>query len=140
MTQDSLRGASTERPLSCRIERVEDGKEFENKPLAGLSALRGKLPPGPEQEKDAEPQRAKSDGRFAAKVVCQREKKKRGGKTVTRVRGLLGDPAASAKELSKALGCGGSVDEGDVLLQGDQVRRVAKLLRERGAPNVIEGN
>jgi len=117
-----------------------------HKPLAGLSALRPKLPdqPGaggpPAGEKPGE---EPADKGLGAKLVVQRERKKRGGKTVTRVRGLelsADECAALAKELAKAMGCGTTVEQGEILLQGAQVSRAAAWLVKRGAGQVIEGN
>jgi translation initiation factor 1 (eIF-1/SUI1) len=123
----------------------EESDSFKNNPLAGLSALRGKLPDQPGANAP-EPERAPEEAEereLGAKLVVQRERKKRGGKTVTRVRGLelgVDECAALAKELAKAMGCGTSVEDGEILLQGAQVPRAAAWLRKRGAGQVIEGN
>jgi len=114
---------------------------FENKPLAGLAGLRGRLPAGEVQEADAEPEGL--DASLGAKIVVQRERKGRGGKTVTRVQGLEVDAAARArlmKELARAFGCGTRLEDGDILLQGAMVERVAGWLERHGAPRVIRGN
>ena len=72
------------------------------------------------------------------RVVLRREKKGRGGKTVTRVQGLPAGSAASyAKQMKKALGCGASVDGDDVLLHGTLTERGAAWLEARGAKAVI---
>lgn len=64
-----------------------------------------------------------------------REKKGRGGKTVTVVRQLALEPAALA-ELGRRLkiqcGSGGTVADGVLEIQGDHVERVMLALRERG--------
>ena len=116
---------------------------FKNKPLAGLSALRAKLPDQPGADAPPPKGGAADAGGLGGKIVVQRERKKRGGKTVTRVRGLelgTGECAALAKEIAKAMGCGTSVEDGEILLQGAQVPRMAAWLRKRGAGEVIEGN
>ncbi|QDU65342.1 translation initiation factor [Engelhardtia mirabilis] len=77
------------------------------------------------------------------KLVVQREKRGRAGKTVTRVSGLVGDPEALAllaRELKRALGCGASVEGTDVILQGAQTERAAKWLREQRGARVTIGN
>lgn len=77
----------------------------------------------------------------AAKIVVRRERKGRGGKTATRISGLPSERLLPlAEEMKRALGCGASVEEGDLLLLGDLVGRAAQWLRDRGAPRVIEGN
>ena len=64
-----------------------------------------------------------------------REKKGRGGKTVTLVRGLaLESPAllAMARQLKAACGSGGTVVDGVVEIQGDHVERVMAALQGHG--------
>ncbi|MCA9575618.1 MAG: translation initiation factor [Sandaracinaceae bacterium] len=75
------------------------------------------------------------------KLVLQREKKGRGGKTVTRVRGLPPDELPRwAGDLKRALGCGATVEGDDVVLLGDLVGRAADWLTARGAKQVVRGN
>ena len=63
------------------------------------------------------------------------ERKGRKGKTVTLISGFVGQ-SADLEELGKALkgrcGIGGSVKDGEVILQGELVERVVALLREMG--------
>ena len=103
---------------------------------------------------DAAPRKAPADAQApsgstdrqagrAGRVVVQREKKGRAGKTVTRVIGLeLGAEALAelARDLKRALGCGASVEQTEILLQGAQTDRVAALLRERLEVDVTIGN
>jgi len=68
-------------------------------------------------------------------VRVAREKKGRGGKTVTLVRGLaLESPAllAMARQLKAACGSGGTVVDGVVEIQGDHVERVMAALQGHG--------
>lgn len=74
------------------------------------------------------------------RLVVRREKKGRGGKTVTRVSGLEGGLDELARELKRALGSGASVEDSDVLLQGDQCQRAADWLRQRFGRDVTIGN
>jgi len=63
------------------------------------------------------------------------ENKGRGGKSVTVVRGLPLAPDALlvlARELRAACGCGGTVKDDVVEVQGDQRTRVEAFLVERG--------
>jgi translation initiation factor 1 len=65
----------------------------------------------------------------------RREKKGRGGKTVTVVRNLQlspGDLKALGKQLRQACGSGGTVKDGNVEIQGDHRERVAATLAELG--------
>lgn len=68
-------------------------------------------------------------------VRVARETKGRGGKAVTLVRGLALDPAALSslgKQLRTACGCGGTVKDGVIEVQGDHCERVLELLKAQG--------
>ncbi|MCA9533118.1 MAG: translation initiation factor [Myxococcales bacterium] len=115
-------------------------------PFAALDGLRGGLPVATLDSEDAVAPAAGPDPAHGAppklgKLVLQREKKGRGGKTVTRVRGLpVGELERWAGELKRALGCGATVEEGEVVLLGDLVGRAADWLETRGATRVVRGN
>ncbi len=69
------------------------------------------------------------------KAILQLEKKGRGGKTVTVVRGLvlsLDDLKALAKELKEACGTGGTVKDGSIEIQGDHRSRISAKLKALG--------
>lgn len=76
-----------------------------------------------------------------ARLVLRRERKGRAGKTVTRLTGrgdhTLEQPepalAALARDMRKALGCGATVDAGEIVLQGDIGERAAEWLETKGA-------
>lgn len=115
--------------------------------LSGLAALRDKLPPAPEQASHHTPDSKQDDKpnvyTRAKKLVVRRERKGHGGKTVTRVEGLNGSALeldGVAKDFKRALGCGATVDERDVLVQGDQSERIVAFLQTHGARQVIVGN
>lgn len=68
-------------------------------------------------------------------VRVRRETQKRGGKTVTTVRGLPLPPdalVALGKRLRTACGTGGTAKDGVLELQGDHVERVLALLVAEG--------
>ena len=69
------------------------------------------------------------------KLHVSMEKKGRGGKTVTLVRGFIGTED-DLKELGKLLktkcGVGGSVKDGEVIIQGDFKQRIIDLLKAEG--------
>ena len=100
--------------------------------LAGVSAE-----PAPAEAKPAAEEPATAIPRFAMKVVVRRQKKGRGGKTATRITGVLTERDAMAAELKKALGCGAVVEGEDIVLLGSLVDRAADWLEARGATRVV---
>ena len=81
------------------------------------------------------------------KLVVRRERKGRGGKTVTLVEGLpaLGDDGVAQllKRLRKALGCGASAEASEaglvLVLQGDQGERAVDFFQSLGVKRVVRG-
>jgi translation initiation factor 1 len=74
--------------------------------------------------------------------VLRLERKGRAGKEVTcaELRGLSSaDLAEWLKELKQRLGCGGSVENETIVLQGDQRQRLKTLLLERGVKSISSG-
>jgi translation initiation factor 1 len=63
------------------------------------------------------------------------DKRNRGGKTVTLIsgfRGKAGDLVALGKRLKVKCGAGGTVKDGEIILQGDLRQKAADLLAEEG--------
>lgn len=107
-----------------------------------FAALRGGLEPAPAAPGPPPPEpAAASPAKLTAKIVVRREKAGRGGKTITRIRGLPPERLEElASRMKKALGCGAVVEREDLLLLGSLVPRAASWLRAEGATRVIEGN
>ena len=81
----------------------------------------------------------KSRGR----VDLKRTTAGRGGKTVTIVTGFTGiglrEKEALEKNMRNACGCGGTVKDGDIEIQGDQRETIARILTEAGFRPVLAG-
>ena len=63
------------------------------------------------------------------------DRKMRGGKTVTLVRGFVGTSAdleTLGKKLKQKCGVGGSIKNGDIIVQGDFKQRILQLLSDEG--------
>lgn len=76
----------------------------------------------------------------SGKLVLRRERKGRGGKTVTVLSGLHLPPAdldRLARALRKGLGCGSTLEDGAVILQGDNIDRAKAWLLAHGAKTVV---
>ena len=77
------------------------------------------------------------------RVDIKRETGNRGGKTVTVVSGFVGiglpEKEQLAKKMRAACGCGGTVKEGQIEIQGDQRETVARILSEAGFRPVFAG-
>jgi len=83
--------------------------------------------------------KAKDRGR----VEIRRETGGRGGKTVTTASGFVGigqpEKEQLAKKMRAACGCGGTVKDGQIEIQGDQRETVARILMEAGFRPVFAG-
>ncbi len=101
--------------------------------LAGGAAVRGAA---------AGPVRVAASG-SRGRVDIRRETGNRGGKTVTVVTGFTGiglpEKEQLAKKMRAACGCGGTVKDGQIELQGDKREPVAKILAEAGFRPVFAG-
>ena len=71
------------------------------------------------------------------KLRLRMERSGRGGKTVTVVSNFIGKTAdleVLAKQLKNHCAVGGSVKDGEIILQGDFREKVATFLRSKGYP------
>ena len=69
------------------------------------------------------------------KLRLNMERAGRGGKTVTLVKGFVGseeDMSALCKLLKQKCGVGGSVKDGEIIIQGDCRQRLIGILRKEG--------
>ncbi|BEM09375.1 translation initiation factor [Serratia marcescens] len=90
------------------------------------------------KQEEVKPQRAKGDGI----VRIQRQTSGRKGKGVCLITGVDLDDAALDKlaaELKKKCGCGGSVKEGVIEIQGDKRELLKQLLEAKGMKVKLAG-
>jgi len=77
------------------------------------------------------------------RVDIKRTTAGRGGKTVTLVTGFVGiglpEKESLCKKMRSACGCGGTVKDGDIEIQGDQREKIAAILSEAGFRPVFAG-
>jgi len=110
--------------------------------LAGLPAAKPAAGPGePGRPGSATP--ATAQVRNRGRVDIKRTTAGRGGKTVTIVTGFIGigppEKESLAKKMRNACGCGGTVKDGDIEIQGDQREKIAQILTEAGFRPVFAG-
>ena len=118
---------------------TDGGGSLGQNPFAGLSS--GGLPAG--TPAPAKPAAAAAAGRNRGRVDIRRTTQGRGGKTVTLVSGFTGiglpEKEQLARKMRAACGCGGTVKDGEIVIQGDQREVVARILREAGFKPVLAG-
>ena len=69
------------------------------------------------------------------KLRLNMERAGRGGKTVTLVKGFIGskeDITVLCKLLKQKCGVGGSVKDGEIIIQGDHRQRLVEILKKEG--------
>jgi len=125
---------------------TEGGPAFGHNPFAALSAAGL---PAASKAPAAGPLRSGAAGsgpppaRNRGRVDITRETGGRGGKTVTVVAGFTGIGAPEKEQLAKkmraACGCGGTVKDGRIEIQGDQRDTVERILAEAGFRPVRAG-
>jgi translation initiation factor 1 len=85
----------------------------------------------------------KSAAKNRGRVDIKRETGGRGGKTVTVVSGFVGigqpEKEQLAKKMRAACGCGGTVKDGQIEIQGDQREKIAAILADAGFRPVFAG-
>ena len=124
---DSRRGADLLRPSASDAKRAQQD--------CAPTSLK---PPGA-----ATPATAKPPAKNRGRVDITRETGGRGGKTVTVAKNFVGiglpEKEALAKKMRAACGCGGTVKDGTIEIQGDQRETVARILAEAGFRPVFAG-
>ncbi len=127
---------------------TDGGMNLGQNPFGALGGL--SLPPGKPAAADTPKADAGADaGARAApqknrgRVEVLRMTAGRGGKTVTVARAFIGiglpEKEQLAKKMQKACGCGGTVKDGQIEVQGDKREQVARILTEAGFRPVMAG-
>ncbi len=106
--------------------------------LGEMDALKN-LAPAPEPVNVAPPPKAEEPKKSRGRLVLRRETKDRGGKVVVVISGFSELPGVNAvmignlaKDLKGKLGCGGSFDRQEIVLQGDRCADVTAVLQSLG--------
>jgi translation initiation factor 1 len=121
----------------------EDGNQtFGHNPFSSLSGEG--LPPGPKNLPAAPQSTERARGRKnRGRVDIIRQTAGRGGKTVTVVKNFVGiglpEKEQLAKAMQKACGTGGTVKNGQIEIQGDKRKEVARILTEANFRPVFAG-
>lgn len=124
------------------------GRSLGHNPFGALGGL-GDLPAGPTAPTPTPAPAAKRGSCRGApnlnrgRVEIRRLTGGRGGKTVTAISGFTGiglpEKERLAKQMQKACGCGGTVKDGVIEIQGDKREQVAEILRTAGFRPVMAG-
>lgn len=128
---------------------IDGGGGLAQNPFGALSSLglpAGKpMAPAPAAPSSSTGTAAKSavPAKNRGRVEVRRETGNRGGKTVTVVSAFVGiglpEKEQLAKKMRAACGCGGTVKDGQIEIQGDQRDTVARILTEAGFRPVFAG-
>ena len=98
-----------------------------------LSNLRGNFDEPSEAESESKDEGNQDDHAQKTPVTIVIDKKGRKGKVATIIEGFtisIDQVEEVAKKLKQKLGVGGSVREGEILIQGEHKEKVKKLLQE----------
>ncbi|MFH1497842.1 MAG: translation initiation factor [Verrucomicrobiota bacterium] len=125
---------------------TDGGSDLGQNPFGGLAGLNlpsgpaaGAITPSPTPAASKRGQPNTNRGR----VEIRRSTAGRGGKTVTVVDGFVGiglpEKEQLAKTMQKVCGCGGTVKDGRIEIQGDKRDVVAKVLSDAGFRPVMAG-
>jgi translation initiation factor 1 len=119
---------------------TDGGQSLGQNPFGALSGT-GLPAANPSAPKPAAP--AATPEKNRGRVDIKRTTAGRGGKTVTIVTGFTGiglpEKESLAKKMRNACGCGGTVKDGEIEIQGDQREKIAQILTEAGFRPVYAG-
>ena len=119
---------------------TDGGQNLGQNPFGALSGAGLPAAPQPGIQPAA---KKEASARNRGRVDIKRTTAGRGGKTVTLVTGFVGiglpEKESLAKKMRNACGCGGTVKDGEIEIQGDQREKIAQILTEAGFRPVFAG-
>ena len=123
---------------------TDGGRDLGHNPFAALGGLGlSNLPAGPSSQPQAKLETVPAQAKNRGRVDVLRSTAGRGGKTVTVAKNFTGiglpEKEALCKKMRSAAGCGGTVKDGQIEIQGDQREVVARILTEAGFRAVMAG-
>lgn len=123
---------------------TQGGAPLAHHPFGALGAAGWRPAPAPAAAPLAPaPAPAPTPVKQRGRVELKRTTAGRGGKTVTLATGFVGiglpEKEALCKKLRAACGCGGTVKDGAIEIQGDQRETMARLLTAAGFRPVFAG-
>jgi translation initiation factor 1 len=117
------------------------GESLGQNPFGSLSTTG--LPSVPQSGAAQPVLRKEAPAKNRGRVDIKRTTAGRGGKTVTLVTGFVGiglpEKESLAKKMRNACGCGGTVKDGGIEIQGDQREKIAQILTDAGFRPVFAG-
>jgi translation initiation factor 1 len=121
---------------------VSEAPKLTHSPFADLKVRAHAVQPTSQPAAEVTPAAARATAaptKPRGRLMLRRETKHRGGKPVIVISGFAAMPGfdpsaieALAKTCKQVLGCGGTVDRDEIVLQGDRPAQVAELLRAQG--------
>jgi translation initiation factor 1 len=122
---------------------TDGGQSLGQNPFGALSASGLPSPPS-SAEGGVQPTAPRvAQPRNRGRVDIKRTTAGRSGKTVTLVTGFVGiglpEKESLCKKMRSACGCGGTVKDGEIEIQGDQREKIAAILSEAGFRPVFAG-
>lgn len=120
---------------------TDGGESLGQNPFGALSGAG--LPSFAKTSEGAAANQKASPAKNRGRVDIRRTTAGRGGKTVTLVTGFVGiglpEKESLCKKMRNACGCGGTVKDGDIEIQGDQREKIAQILVDAGFRAVFAG-
>ena len=137
------------RPEKGKIDTAGGENLGQNPVASALGGLGGLMPAGPAASSagsvpgGGKPAPEPDSGKNRGRVDVLRTTAGRGGKTVTVAKNFVGiglpEKETLCKKMRAAAGCGGTIKDGAIEIQGDQREVVVRILREAGFRPVMAG-